>query len=87
VELADVAVAESEDERCFLRSTNTLRLGKMEDNFFPPRRTLSRSPPSTNRGTDDGEATAAVIEQRAAGERRREDKRRGGEGRMRTRQR
>ena len=61
---ADVAVAESDEERSFLRSTNALRLEKMEDNFFPPRRSGSRSPPSDNSGTVDGEATAAVIAQR-----------------------
>ena len=61
VEEPDVAVADREEERSFLRTTNTLRLEKMDDSFLPPRRTLSRSPPSNNSGTDDGEATTAVM--------------------------
>ena len=67
---AGVCVAESELERSFLRSTNTLRCEKMDDNFLapPPRRTLSRSPPSASSGTEVGEATAAVME-REGGER------------------
>ena len=55
-----MTVAESEEERSFLRATNMLRLEKMDDNVFPPRNTLSRSPPS-NSGTAAGEVTAAVI--------------------------
>lgn len=59
-----VTVAEREEERSFLRRTNTLRFEKMDDNFFPPRRTLSRSPLSDNSGTEVGQATAAVIDGR-----------------------
>ena len=64
-----VAVADSDDERSFLRSTNTLRCEKMDDNFFaPPRRTLSRSTPSSNSGRAAGDAAAAVMRKREGGE-------------------
>jgi len=60
-----VSVAEREEERSFLRTRKTLRCEKMDDSFFPPpRRTLSRSPPSANCATALGDATAAVIVQR-----------------------